>query len=236
METLESHPSAARSARSACSLLFALLAAACAVSPQQRARDHVDTMVGCIERLQQETERSKVALADSLARLEALTTKAPAPSDRQAMTAAYLQFVQGIDAAEQQCTKLAEVLGPMQDAARTVFEQWQIDAATIGAERLRQRSEARLAEARSRFEAIVATAGPAQQQFAACVKALRDRATFLAHDLNPGSIAALRQDDKETESSVRAAQKGLDDCAAAARTYVAQATPPEGRAPAAAPR
>ena len=118
----------------------------------------------------------------------------------------------------------------MQEAARPVFEQWQAELATIGSERMRRVSETRLAEAMKRYDAIVKAAVPAQQQLDAYVKSLRDHAAFLAHDLNPSALDAIQEDVKTVARAAKELDFGLDACAVAARTYVAQNSLPSGTA------
>jgi predicted component of type VI protein secretion system len=212
-------------------LLGCLVSPACTTgASQQRAPEQVDALVGWVERVHLEADRSKVALADSF---ERLNTLAAGKFGREPVVTVYARFVQAIDAAEQQSRRFGEAVAPMQESARPVFEQWQVDVSTIGTERLRQRSEMRLAVSRERYEAIVAAAVPAQQQLEAYVRTLRDHATFLAHDLNPGALDAIQEDVKEVAKAARTLDRGLDDCLVAARAYVEQAALPASPGPAA---
>ena len=71
---------------------------------------------------------------------------------------------------------------------------------------------------------------PAQQQLDAYVKSLRDHAAFLAHDLNPSALDAIQEDVKTVARAAKELDFGLDACAVAARTYVAQNSLPSGTA------
>jgi hypothetical protein len=209
-------------------IAFGFVAAACATgSQQQNAPVQVDAMVTWIERVQVESDRSKLALADSFERLNGL---AGGKFGKDSVVEAYARFVQSIDAAEQQSKRFAETVAPMQESARPVFEQWQADVATIGSERMRRISETRLADSMKRYDAIVKAAVPAQQQMEVYVKSLRDHAAFLAHDLNPSAIDAIQEDVKVVARAAKELDAGLDVCAIAARTFVAQAALPSGAA------
>ncbi len=209
-------------------IAFSFLAAACATgSQQQNAPVQVDVMVTWIERVQVEADRAKLALADSFERLNGL---AGGKFGKDSIVEAYARFVQAIDAADQQAKRFQETVMPMQEAARPVFEQWQAELATIGSERMRRVSETRLAEAMKRYDAIVKAAVPAQQQLDAYVKSLRDHAAFLAHDLNPSALDAIQEDVKTVARAAKELDFGLDACAVAARTYVAQNSLPSGTA------
>ncbi len=208
--------------------LFGLVAAACASSSsQERAPEQVDAMVSWIERVHVEADRSKLALADSF---ERLNTLAAGKFNKESVVTAFARFVQSIDVAEQQSKRFGETVGPMQESARPVFEQWQTEVATITSERMRTLSQTRLAVARERYEAIVAAAVPAQQQMEAYVKALRDHAAFLAHDLNPSALDAIQGEVKVLAKTAKTLDRGLENCLVAARAYVEQsalpATPP----------
>jgi len=216
-------------------LLSGMLASACATGTAwQRAPQRVDTMLAGIERVHDEAARSRQTVQEAFERLVALAEGNP---DKEAAAGAYARFVQSIAPAESQCRQLAGTVEPMQAGATAVFEQWQAEVATIGSEGLRRCSEARLTAAKERYQAIVTAAGRAQQQFASCVQALRDHATFLAHDLNADAITAMRGEVQQTAVAVQELDRGLEACQTAARAYVAAAALPDGTAAAApAPR
>lgn len=210
-------------------LLLGVTAACGTTSPQQNAPERVDALVTWIERVHVEADRGKLALADSFERLNAV---AAGKLGKDAVMTAFARFVQSIDTAEQQSKRFGETVGPMQEAARPVFQQWEADVATIGSERLQKLGATRLAIAKERYAAIVAAAVPAQQQMAEYVKTLRDHAAFLAHDLNPSAIAAIQGEVKALAKTAQALDRGLDTCLNAARSYVEQsslpAAPPAG--------
>ena len=204
-------------------LLLGVTAACSSTSPQQSAPERVDALVTWIERVHVEADRGKLALADSFERLNAV---AAGKLGKDAVMTAFARFVQSIDTAEQQSKRFGETVGPMQEAARPVFQQWEADVATIGSERLQKLGATRLAIAKERYAAIVAAAVPAQQQMAEYVKTLRDHAAFLAHDLNAGAIDEIQDDVKLVARSARELDRSMESCLAAARAYVEQSALP----------
>jgi hypothetical protein len=211
-------------------LLFGLLATACSTtSRQEGAPVQVDAMVTWIEKVHVETERSRMALADSYERLQTLVG---GDFTAQSAVTAYARFVQAIDVAEQQAKRLAETIAPMQESAQPVFTQWQQDVATIQNERLRRLSEARMALARERYQAIATAATTAKDGFDGYVRSLRDQATFLAHDLNATALQELRTEVAQVKQSARVLDDAFAACLGAARAYVEQsalpAAPPAG--------
>lgn len=204
--------------------LAAVLLAACASGgARESAPVQVDELNSWIERVHVEAERARDAVADSFERLNQL---AAGRFQRDSAPEVFARFVQGIDAAEQQAKRFREVVGPMVTAAKPVFEQWQTDVQTIENQRLRQRSELRFAVAKERYEAIRQAAVPAQDQLDAFVRALRDHAAFLAHDLNAGAIDDIQGEVKLVAQTALDLDHKMESAMAAARAYVEQASTP----------
>lgn len=197
---------------------------ACATgSSRQDAPEQVDAMVTWIERVHVEAERARQTIGDSFERLNVL---AAGRFVKEPAAVAYARFVQSIDGAEQQARRFREVVGPMLTTAQPVFAQWQKDLQTIGNERLRQVSEMRYAVAKERYDAITKTAVPAQQQFDGYVKALRDHAAFLAHDLNATALDEIQTEVKTVAKTARELDRNMETCQAAARAFVEQSALP----------
>ena len=206
------------------SFLLAFALAACASGGGQGdAPEQVDQMVTWIERVHVEAERSRQAIGDSFERLNVL---AAGRFDKEPAAMVYARFVQSIDGADQQCRRFREVVGPMLETSKPVFTRWQQDVQTISNERMRQRSELRYAVAKERYDAITTVAVPAQEQFEGYVKALRDHAAFLAHDLNAGSLGEIQDEVKLVARNARELDRSMESCQAAARAYVEQSALP----------
>jgi hypothetical protein len=218
---LTMHPSTAFRSSSLSALL--LLAACASGSGREESPEQVDAMVTWIERVHIESERARQSISDSFERLNVL---AAGRFGKEPAAVAYAKFVQSIDGAEQQAKRFREVVGPMVASAAPVFAQWQKEMTTITSERLRQRSEMRYAVAKERYDAITATAVPAQDQFDAYVKALRDHAAFLGHDLNAGSLDDIQDEVKLVAKTARELDRSMETCQAAARAYVEQSALP----------
>lgn len=203
-------------------LLLAFAACASGGSPQD-GPVQTESMVTWIERVHVESERARQAVSDSFERLNTLAagnfTKEPA-------AVSYARFVQAIDSTQQQAKRFREVVEPMLQSAQPVFEQWEADLRAMTNDRMRQRSELRYAVAKERFDTISKNAVPARDQFDAYVKALRDHAAFLAHDLNAGAIDDIQDEVKLVANNARELDRLMGSCQAAARAYVEQSSLP----------
>lgn len=205
-------------------LTLSLLLTGCASgSNQQNAPVQVDELVSWIERVHVEAERSRQAIGDSFDRLNTLASGNFA---KEAATVSYARFVQSIDAAEEQAHRFRETVGPMVAAGEPVFREWQKSTAAITSERLRQRSELRFAVTKERYDAITKAVVPAQDQFDAYVKALRDHATFLAHDLNASALDEIQEEVKVVANNARDLDRLMESSLAASRAYVENAALP----------
>lgn len=218
-----------RFAAAAAATLLSLALTACASGPSQEdAPTQVDDMVSWIERVHVEADRSRLSVAESYERLQAL---AKGKFGNETAATSFARLVQSTDAAEQQSQRFREAVGPMQESAALVFQQWQQDVAKIQNERLRQRSETRLAVAKERYDAIAKVAVPAQAQLEAYVKTLRDHTTFLAHDLNTSALDEIQSEVTAVARLAENLDRSLDACLAAARSYVERAALPAAPPP-----
>ncbi len=202
---------------------LAVLAACASGSNRESAPVQVDEMVTWIERVHIEAERSRDAVADAFERLNVL---AAGRFDKDPAPVLFARFVQSIDVAEQQAKRFREVVGPMLTSAKPVFQQWQQDVATISSDRLRQRSEMRYQVAKERYDAIEQSAVPSQDMFDGFVRALRDHATFLAHDLNAGALDDIQEEVKSVAQTALQLDHNMESTMAAARAYVEQSALP----------
>lgn len=220
MKRFPGHP--ARRVSLAWFLLAAATAGGCVTTPSpERAPEQVTAMVECLERIDASAAAVQQSVALASQRLQELLTQKP---EQDAALAAYARFVQSIEAGEQEVQQFAAQLSPLQSAGEQVFARWRAALASMQSERLRQRSELRLAEARERFGAVVAAAAGSRQQAQLHLRSLRDHALFFAHDLNPSAFAAVVDEAERMGKANQELERQFAECRQAARAYVEQAT------------
>ncbi|MCB9879058.1 MAG: DUF2959 family protein [Planctomycetes bacterium] len=198
-------------------VVLSLLTACASGSGRQHDPAKVDDLITTVEQVHVEAERARDAIAASFERLNAL---AAGRFGTDPAAVVYARFVQSIDAAEQQALRFREHVAPMLEASEPVFTSWREDIATISSERLRQRSELRYAVAKERYDAVATSAVQARDRFDGYVAALRDHATFLAHDLNPSSIDEIQEEVKLVAQTAQQLDRELEATMAAAHAYV----------------
>jgi hypothetical protein len=199
-------------------LFVSLLAVASCASPTERAEtvQRVDDLLAKIERVQADAVVSKEIGQAPFDRLEALCV----PGFSGDAKAAYVHLLDAIDKSEQQSKKLKESVEPMRQSAESIFRQWTTDLQAFGSARMRQRSQARLAETQSRYQAVLANTQSALIAYDAYNADLRDFALFLGHDLNASAVADLATDIQGLKEEVHQVGVRMDAVSNAARVYV----------------
>ena len=202
-----------------CAFLFlSMLAAGSCASPTERAEavQRVDDLLARIERVQVDAVVSKETGQAPLDQLDALC----APGFSGDAKEAYSHLLETIDGSEKQSRKLKESLEPMRQTAESIFRQWTQDLQAFGNARMRQRSQTRLDETQSRYQAVFSNAQSALIAYDAYNADLRDLALFLGHDLNASAVAEIAGDVQTLKEEMQQVGVRMDAVATAARAYV----------------
>lgn len=176
----------------------------------------VDDLVDRIERVHVESELAKEAAKSAVRRLRTLAS----PGFAGDPVETHQELSLAVDTSESQAARLTESVESMEAAAEPVFDQWRADLDAIVSARVRTRSEQRLRDTRNRYAAIVAAVKPAMEEYEALNRNLRDLTLFLGHDFNASAIAAVDEDVQALEQQVLALDGQLEECLAAAQTYL----------------
>ncbi|MGQ0614484.1 MAG: DUF2959 family protein [Planctomycetaceae bacterium] len=187
----------------------------------------VENLVAAIERVYVDTEVTRDTVRSAMAALKALAS-ADFANDAVPAYAAYLEVV---DRSEKQAQALRGSVQPMKRAAGPVFARWEEDLHAFTSAEMRIRSQNRLEETRSRYEAIVAAVDPAERGFDDFNRGLRDHALFLSHDFNPTSLAEIQEGVKGLERLAADLDRRLDLTLRTTRVYIDAAALPSSARP-----
>ncbi len=197
-----------------------LLAAACAgTSERSESVEQVDELLTRIERVQAETAVAKDSVHAALSELCTLVS----PGFKGDAATEFAKFLAASEASEDQAETLRDITEPMQDAADELFQRWTKDMEAFGNSRMRQRSQTRLDETRTRFQSIIGATQAAQIALDAFHDDMRDHALFLRHDLNSAAVASIRTDVRALNEQIQGLDTRFDATTAAARAYVESA-------------
>lgn len=176
----------------------------------------VDDLLGNVERVQVE---SVIAKEKAHAALDALRSIV-APNFQGDAVAAYAHLMGTIDQSNAQAKKLGGSIEPMKLVATSVFQEWTQNLESFGNTKMRQHSQVRLEETRTRYEAVLTSLVSARIAYDAFNADLHDHALFLEHDFNSAAVAMIAAEVTALGEQARELDSRLDLCVAAAKTYV----------------
>ena len=191
-------------------------------APQNKSLAQVDDLVNCIERVHVDAELAKQATDLAMSGLQTMTS---ADFHGDAVLA-HAELVRAIESAEKQAKDLRFSVECMKRAADPVFSRWSRDIQAMQSPEIKQRSQSRFDETKTRYDAIVAAVDPTIAGYDAFNRTIKDHALFLGHDFNPGAVATITGEVQKLSGSSRELTAGFDRCLQAARAYVDQAALP----------
>ena len=183
----------------------------------------VDDLVASVERVNSELDASKTKLLGAVQTLQKVT----APDFKGDAVEGHKELVRAIDDSEDQTDDLRKSVERMQAEAEPVFNQWTKDLEGYSNPEMRQRSQARLAAARERYDAVVAAVTPVLVECEAVNQTLGDHALFLKHDMNPAALATIQDDVKKVAKEAADLDGAFNAGKAATRAYVDSASQPK---------
>ncbi|HEX5137005.1 MAG TPA: DUF2959 family protein [Planctomycetota bacterium] len=191
----------------------------------------VDDLVAAVEKVNKELDASKASMLSAVQGLQSIT----APDFQGDAAKAHKDLVKAVEASEDQADDLRNRIEEMQAAAAPVFDQWTKDLEAYSNPEMRQRSQARLAAARERYDAVVAAVDPLLVEYESINQSLRDHVLFLKHDMNPAAIATIQDDVRSVAKDAASLDGQFNNGRAAARAYIdstqqSKGAPADGKA------
>jgi chromosome segregation ATPase len=158
-------------------------------------------------------EEFRLSIEDLRAQAAATSTALSAlvASKDQDPSLAYQQLESAVHALESSQHHAHGRLRGIHEEADAYFEAWKEQAATIGDEDLKERSEDRRAELAEAVERVEKSAQPAHEALDAYLESLHDTLKYLSIDLSPSAIASIEGRSKSASKSVKAIHGKLED-------------------------
>lgn len=191
----------------------------------------VDDLVTWIERVHVESEMSKQKAHSAIDALRAIA----ATEFRGDPVTAYTELSQTIDTSRTQANALRQAVRTMREAAEPLFDRWSSDLLSFSSPQMRQRSQVRLEETRSRYRAILSAVQPAMTSYDAFNNSIRDVQLFLGHDFNRASVGQIRDDVRALTTMTGELDRRFEASLVAAQDYIDASALPMTAAPSAAP-
>jgi hypothetical protein len=189
----------------------------CASTDKNEGLNKVDDLLNRVEQVQVEALVAREKASGAFDALSAIV----APDFRGDPMLAYTDLVKRIDDSKAQAKKLGMSVEPMKRTADTVFQSWTTDLEKFGNTNLRQQSQARLAETRSRYSAVQDSAVAALVSINAFNSDLSDQALFLQNDFNADAVKVIAAEVPGLTSQARDLGRRLNTCVNASKQYIA---------------
>ena len=189
----------------------------CVGSEKSEGLNKVDDLLTRVEQVQIE---ALVAREKASAAFDALGAIV-APDFQGDPMLVYGDLVKKIDESKAQAKKLEMSVEPMKRTSDIVFQSWTTDLEKFGNTNLRQQSQSRLAETRSRYSAVHDAAVAALVSINAFNSDLGDQALFLEHDFNSTAVTVIAAEIPALTSQARDLGRRLNACVSASKDYIA---------------
>lgn len=186
---------------------------------QAQSVQEVDSLLTRVERVQVAATVSRDKAREALQNLTVLV----APNFAGDATKTFATLQQSIEASEHETLEFRRSITPMSQTAESVFGRWTADLEQFGNTRMRQRSQTRLDETRSRYQTVLTTSQAVLVSLEAFNADLNDQALFLASDLNASSVQAIHPEVRELHERAKDLDARVETCSNASRAYVESA-------------
>ena len=150
--------------------------------------------VGAAREAQQE---AKVQFSSALAQFLAVT-KVPATE----LQSTYEKLDGEFKRSESRAQSVRDRIGAIDNVARALFEEWNVELAQYKNAGLRAQSERQLTTTRNRYAALMRVMEQAAAGMNPVLDAFRDQVLFLKHNLNAQAVSALGGSTRELQQDI----------------------------------
>jgi hypothetical protein len=195
---------------------------ACSSSAPGDGLNNVSQLVGAIERVHTATELAQERVHVAVRELQTLMVF----DFKGDPVKAYAAFAAAVEESSRQVEEMRQSVVTTRELSEPVFTRWAEDLDQFKSMEMRLKSQARLKETRERYDAVVQAAELAQAGYDSFNAKLCDYSTFLGHDFNAASVAAIKTDVRALSQMVDGLDTRFDACQEAARVYIDAAALP----------
>jgi hypothetical protein len=103
---------------------------------------------------------------------------------------------------EDRAEKVKKRIDDVEEVAGSLFLEWKNELDEYTNDQLRRKSEAKLAETRSRYLDLIKTMKRAESKIEPVLNAFRDQVLFLKHNLNAQAINSLQEELDSVETNI----------------------------------
>lgn len=142
-------------------------------------------------------EKAKEQFASALDQFLAVT-KVPAPE----LKATYDRLNDELKRSESRANDVRDRIAAIDDVAKALFEEWNVELSQYSNPSLRAQSERQLAATKRRYAELMRVMEAASARMDPVLAAFRDQVLFLKHNLNAQAIASLGSTSRDLQQDI----------------------------------
>lgn len=132
----------------------------------------------------------------------------------------YDQLKSEYDKSESKANAVTKRIDDVEDVAKALFKEWELELEQYSNESLRGASEQKLNETRSRYSQLIGAMKRAESKIGPVLLAFRDQVLFLKHNLNAQAVASLHDELVSVESDVAVLIREMEASIAEADEFI----------------
>jgi chromosome segregation ATPase len=175
-----------------------------------------DNLIKKAEELVKETVSAREQIGKTLDTYNAIFS-----DDVEDIRKAYKGVESEMKKSEKEREKVRKKLDEMKMEADAYFAGWSESLQQIESSNLRERSEARMAETRGKFEGVLDSVREARGSHEPFMASMKDQWTYLGHDLNANGISSLKPDAEKLNRQAKELFEKIDAGMEKANEYIA---------------
>lgn len=114
----------------------------------------------------------------------------------------YNHFSKQYDKSMNRAQNLRGRIDKVERVARDLFTEWSEEIQEIGNPGLRQKSQSKLSETRSKFQTLVSAFNSSESKMDAVLAQLKDQVLYLKHNLNASAISGLESELNDVQNEI----------------------------------
>lgn len=142
-------------------------------------------------------QEAKEQFASALDQFLAVTRVPPTELKRT-----YDRLNDEFQASEARAKEVRERIDAIEDVARALFEEWNVELSQYSNPTLRSQSERQLTATKRRFQELMRVMNAAAERMEPVLATFRDQTLFLKHNLNAQAVAALDNTSRDLQQDI----------------------------------
>lgn len=177
-------------------------------------------LVDRVQAAQGSQEEAKQQFASALEQFIAVT-KVPATELKSAYDRLNDEFKRSEDRAKEVRDRIAAI----DDVARALFEEWNVELSQYSNPTLRAQSARQLAQTRQRYEDLMRTMRAAADRMDPVLATFRDQVLFLKHNLNAQAVGALSATTRDLQHDIQRLIADMEKSIRESQAFIASMAP-----------